>query len=263
MSSGFSRVVLIGVGVLSAVSLCACLAFGWYVLSLDDDPAFVAATVATYTAEAQAAQTATALAPFLPMTQQARLAAKELVFEETFDAPTAKLDLLLTDEPALKRQLTEGVYRVSLAHRAYWLTPIKKDLRHVIAEADCQVDNSIAMCGLAFAIQPREGDQHAFYAVHLSGGGCATTSVLPTGWSTTVGFDCWARKTSVVNHLRLEYIDQYLRFYVNDTLEKEYAIPEPEFARGDVGLFVGRNESERPIDYAEIRLDNFRVWSLP
>lgn len=257
MSPKTRNILLAIIGLVLGLT-CVCV-IGFLALGAisSEDPAVQASLQATRTAEALAAVASTqaaAVTPTLP-------AGATLIVDEAFDANN--LNLNLYEESTVQTSLKDGTYQ---AHFGTWgseITPIGKTLTNFIAELDCKPFGTKSICGIAFGIQPHEGNQLIpSYRIYLASDyGFDSIPVDAATYSfSNVSF---ARNSGDWNHIRVEVMNGVAKLYINKQFVDDFELNEPSLASGDVGILVGLAADADNGQSADLTVDNFKIWELP
>jgi hypothetical protein len=91
---------------------------------------------------------------------------------------------------------------------------------------------------------------------------CLFTRIPPSGSSHFGNFRCdsWSWIDGATQTIRVERVGHRLRIFLGNELQDEFDIDEPDMLTGDVGILVGRGDSESA---AYIDVDNFKIWAVP
>jgi hypothetical protein len=237
-------------GVLALFCIGAVIFFETY----GQSPEVQARVQDTQTAEAAQDVVSTAQA----VAEPTRLAASQLLLEETFELGTPVLEV---DSASIQN----GSYQTEIRYAgAFHVLSSGKTLTDFVAEVDCTVFSSLGQCGVAFAAQyGQDGKLAGFYAVYLTGDGYGFRSDPLEGSQSGSSKTSALVKPGTANILRVVRINNEARVYVNDQELDRIELDAPSLQTGEIGLFIGLASEAGATDFAAVTADNFQVWEVP
>ena len=207
--------------------------------------------------------------PFAPS-----MTAGPLIFAQPFDSGEDQVNWPITeDDPAIYRNIEQGVYRIWLKLPATAMTTIFAEQYHLYGagyrfEGDFTLtatDQPDSATGIVFRY--RSDDQYYVFAVNGQGhisvwlrlnGAWTELRGQPTAWTPNEA----ALPAGQTNHLRVEDGIGRLRCYVNEELVIDLPF-SPEIRSGAIGIYLATTGVPVAEPYAEVAIDNFESRTVP